>query len=277
MRLIADRVLKPIAQADFPNAWYKGLRLMSFDGTCFDTPDESENASFFGYPSASRGQTAFPQVRVLALVETGTRTVTAAEMGPYRTSEHALTTTLLEKGKLTPKMLLLADRNFFCYRLWSKATATGAKLVWRAKVKLNLSVLEVLSDGSFISEINDSQDKKAKPIKVRVIEYKLKDTKISPENDQPGEDKYRLITNIFDHKLAPSDELAALYHERWEIETLYGEFKTVLQGASTVLRSKTPELVLQELWGLILVHFALRRLMAESAWHARLDPDKLKF
>lgn len=277
MRLIADKVLKPIAPPDYPGAWYKGMRLMSIDGSCFDTPDETENASYFGYPSASRGESAFPQVRVVSLVETGTRAVTAAEMGPYNTSELSLTHTLLENDKLTSEMLLLADRHFFGYRLWAKAISTGAKLVWRTKVNLKHPVLKNLPDGSFISIIHDSRDKTADPIEVRVIEYKLNSGDNSDETIRPAGEKYRLLTNIFDHELAPAKELAALYHERWEIETLFREFKNVLHSANTVLRSKTPDLIKQELWGLILVHFCLKDLMAESAWHVNLDSDELSF
>ncbi|MDR1487365.1 MAG: IS4 family transposase, partial [Deltaproteobacteria bacterium] len=149
MRLIADKVLKPIATANFQGAWYKGMRLMSVDVTCFDMPDEAENASYFGCPSCSRGQKAFPQARVLALVETGTHVITAAEIAPYGISEQAMTKKLIERGKLTQDMLLLADRNFVGYRLWSAADDTGAKLVWRAEISDNLPMIDVLPDGSF--------------------------------------------------------------------------------------------------------------------------------
>jgi hypothetical protein len=277
MRLIADDVLKPIAPPDFSGAWYRGMRIMAIDGTCFDVPDESENVAFFGYPSFSRGETAFPQVRVVALVETGTKKVTAAEFGPYKTSEQVLTTALINRAKLTPEMLLLADRNFVGYPLWSRIMSSEAKVLWRAKVGLNLPILESFPDGSNLSRLRDSKNAKLPDYPIRVIEYNLKDEKLPPGSENPGQEKYRLVTNIFDHKLAPALELAALYHERWEIETLYREFKTSLQGASTTLRSKTPELVLQELWGLLLVHFTLRVLMAESAWQVGIDPDKLSF
>jgi hypothetical protein len=138
-------------------------------------------------------------------------------------------------------------------------------------------MIDVLPDGSFTSLIRDSQDKNAELRKVRVIEYKLIDKNFDPGTEQTVEEKYRIITNIFDHELAPAEELATLYHERWEIETLYGEFKKGLHAVSTILRSKTPDLVIQELWGLMLVHFALRELMAESAWQVKLDPDRLSF
>ena len=277
MRLIADEALKPIAPPDLAVAWYRGMRLMSIDGSSFDTPDEAPNAAFFGYQSVSRGEPAYPQARVVAFIETGTRVITAAEIGPYRTSEQALSTSLIERGKLSADMLLLADRNFVGYPLWSKAVATGAKLLWRAKVGLRYPVLENLPDGSYYSEMRNSQDKNAPRHKVRIIEYALRDEASAPGGEPPGKELYRLVTNLLDYELAPAQELAALYHERWEIETVFGEFKTSLHGGFPVLRSKTPELVLQELWGLFLVHYCLRVIMHESAWEVGLDPDKLSF
>ena len=278
MRLIADEVLCPIAGPNSPEAWYKGLRLIAVDGSCFDVPDEVENATYFGYPSSSRGEVAFPQARVLSLVETGSLAVIAAEIGGSRISEEAMAASLFERGKLLPGMLLLADRCFFGYPLWSKAVATGANLLWRAKVGLKLPIVECLPDGSYISLLRNSRDKSAKLIRIRVIEYILKDLNLSIKNNQIGEKKYRIVTNIFDHEMAPAKELANLYHERWEIENMYGEFQKILKGGySTVIRSKTPDLVLQELWGILLVHFAIRSLMAEAAWRVEIDPDKLSF
>jgi hypothetical protein len=278
MRLIADEVLRPIAGPDAPEAWYKGFKLIAVDGSCFDVPDEAKNATFFGYPSGSRGEIAFPQARVLSLVETGSLAVIAAEIGGSKVSEIAMATSLFEKGKLLPGMLLLADRGFFGYPLWSKAVATGANLLWRAKVGLKLPKVEYLPDGSYISLLKNSRDKEAAPIRIRVIEYILHDLNRPDKSNKIGEKQYRIATNIFDHELAPAKELANLYHERWEIENMYGEFQKILKGGySTVIRSKTPDLVLQELWGILLVHFAIRSLMAEAAWRVEIDPDKLSF
>jgi hypothetical protein len=278
MKMIAEEVLGPIAQPDAPGAWHQGLRLVSIDGSCFDIPDEKDNADYFGYPSSSRGEVAFPQARVLSLVETGSRTILAAEIGPSKISEQAMASSLLTKGKLLPGMLLLADRNFFGYPLWKKAQATGANLLWRARVGIKLPAEEFLPDGSYISWLRDSMNRKAEPLRVRVIEYKLNNLNLPCGENQAGEDLYRVVTNLFDHEMSPAGDLARLYHERWEIESLYGEFERILKGGySTVLRSKTPELVLQELWGILLVHHAIRSLMAEAAWNVELDPDKLSF
>jgi hypothetical protein len=271
MRQLAQRVLRPLATPQAPGAWYRGLRVMALDGSCMDVADESANAEYFGYPSAPRGQSAFPQARLLGLVECGTHVVTAAEVAPYLHSEQAMATQLLP-AKLEPNMLVLADRNFFGFKLWRVACATGAKLVWRAKAGRKLTRDQVLPDGSYLSTVFGSEDKRRVSGQVvRVIEYELLDSATPPE------DGYRLVTNILDPIQAPALELAALYHERWEIEGVFDEFKTHLRANSTVLRSKTPDLVLQELWGLLLAHFAIRQLMTQAAWPRGLDPDALSF
>lgn len=271
MRQLADRVLKPVAPVGAPGAWYRGLRVMALDGSSMDVADEKANAEHFGYPSASRGQSAFPQARVLGLVECGTHVVAAAEVAPYGHSEQALAAKMLP-GKLAPDMLVLADRNFYGFKLWQLACASGAKLAWRVKASLKLEVQHMLPDGSYLSAIYDSQDRHRKaPEVVRVVEYTLQGSASATQ------DSYRLVTNLLAPDQAPALELAALYHERWEIEGVFDEFKTHLRANSTVLRSKTPELVKQELWGLLLAHFAVRQLMAQAAWPRGLDPDRLSF
>jgi len=271
MRRLAQRVLRPLAAPGAPGAWYRGLRVMALDGSCMDVADEAANAAFFGYPGASRGETAFPQARLLGLVECGTHAVVAAGIAPYSHSEQAMAAELLPV-KLTSDMLVLADRNFYGFKLWRIACASGAKLAWRVKSNLGLPVQQLLPDGSYLSTVFDSADRaRLSGQVVRVIDYTLHDSAT------PVQDSYRLVTNILDPQAAPALELAALYHERWEIEGVFDEFKTHLRANSTVLRSKTPELVEQELWGLLLAHFAIRQLMAQAAWPRGLDPDRLSF
>lgn len=271
MRKLADRVLRPIAPDAMPGSWYRGWRLMALDGSCLDVPDERANAQFFGYPGAGRGSSAFPQVRTLSLVECGTHVVTGAELAPYNHSEQAMAARLLP-AKLQPDMLLLADRNFYGFQLWRTACATGAKLVWRVTATLKLPVEKMLPDGSYLTTVFDSADRRHRNGQtVRVIPYTLR------ESATPTENCYRLVTNIVEPDAAPALELAALYHERWEVESVFDEIKTHLRGASTVLRSKRPDLVLQELWGLLLTHFAVRQLMATAACRSNLDPDRLSF
>lgn len=272
MRRLAERVLRPLAAPGAPGAWYRGLRVMAVDGSCLDVADEADNAEFFGYPAASRGQSAFPQARVLGLVECGTHAVVAAAMGPYRHSERAMAAQLLQPPQLTPDMLVLADRNFYSFKLWQSTCATGAKLAWRVTSTLKLPVQHLLSDGSYLSTVFDNRDRARRSGQtVRVIDYTLQGSAT------PVQDSYRLVTNLLDPLEAPALELAALYHERWEIESVFDEFKTHLRANSTVLRSKTPDLVQQELWGLLLTHFAIRQLMVQAAWPRGLDPDRLSF
>jgi hypothetical protein len=170
-------------------------------------------------------------------------------------------------------MLCLADRYFPGFDLWTQAVATGAELVWRVRSRIRLEEEERLPDGSFFSRFSGKRGKKGSHeagVRVRVIEYKVK--------NQKGEDQgVRIITSILDWRLAPAAELAQLYAERWEFETALDEFKTHLRGARTVLRSQTPDLVRQEVYGLLLAHFALRGLMHEAAVHAGKDPDRISF
>lgn len=271
MEKLADRILKPLAEPKTLGAWYRSWRIMAIDGSCMDVADEKANAQFFGYPSTSLGSTAFPQARLLGLVECGTHAVVAAQIGTYKCSEQAMAAKLLP-AKLTEEMLLLADRNFYGFKLWKIACAKGAKLLWRVKSNLKLPVEKELADGSYLSTVYDSADTKRQVGQVvRVIDYALEN------GATPVQERYRLVTNILDPEQAPGLELAAIYSERWEIESSFDEFKTHLRASSTVLRSKTPELVKQELWGLLLTHFAIRGLMVKAAGTRELDPDRLSF
>jgi Insertion element 4 transposase N-terminal/Transposase DDE domain len=264
-------VVAPIAEKRTKGAWYRQWRLVSLDGSTLDVADTSENDKAFGRPGASRGSSAFPKIRFVGLLENGTHVLWGAHMDRYATDE----LTLAEKviPWLRPGMLCMADRFFPGYKLWRAAAKTGADLLWRMRQNARLDVEKRLPDGSYLSRLYAStadRRKKRNGIVVRVIDYRLKDV--------PGaEAVYRLITTILDHQQAPAQELATLYHERWEIETTLDELKTHLRGAQIVLRSKTPELVQQEFFGLLMAHFAIRGLMHEAALKADEDPDRLSF
>jgi hypothetical protein len=246
---------------------------MAIDGTCFDVPDSKVNADYSGYPSSSRGDTAFPQLRVVGLVETGTHIIVAAQVRPYKCSAQEMTAALKSSGKFTPEILIMADRNFYGYKLWKQAVSTGANLLWRIKSNPMLPAERRLSDNSCISTVYDSRDRTdCTPIKVRIIEYKLKG-KNNPDKDQI----YRLITNIFNHIVNPAKKLAALSHERREMESIYDEVKISLSANTTIIRSKIPELVIRDVWGLMLIHFAIRQLMSETTWDHKRDPGELSF
>jgi hypothetical protein len=264
-------IVAPIAEKRTKGAWYRQWRLMSLDGSTLDVADTAENEQAFGRPGASRGSSAFPKIRFVALLESGTHVLWAAQMDKYATAELTLAESVIPA--LGKGMLCLADRFFPSYKLWRMAAKTGADLLWRTRQNARLDVEKRLADGSYLSRIYSSTSDRRNErngIVVRVVDYQLKDV--------PGsEELYRLITTILDPQQAPAQELAALYHERWEIETALDELKTHLRGAQIVLRSKTPELVEQEFFGLLMAHFAIRGLMHEAALKADEDPDRLSF
>lgn len=271
VKRLHDTVVVPIAERHTKGAWYRKWRVVSLDGSTLDVADTRENVEAFGRPGASRGQSAYPQIRFVSLVENGTHILFGSQMGGY----HAGEATLGDEActHLRADMLVLADRNFFSYEGWKKASATGAALLWRVKKNLVLPCLKRFNDGSYLSKVYPSTKARRHDtdgILVRVIEYTLEDV---PD----AEPLYRLITTILDPTEAPAQELAALYHDRWEIENALDELKTHLRGAHIVLRSKQPDLVRQEFYGLMMAHFAIRGLMHEAALKADKDPDRLSY
>jgi hypothetical protein len=271
LKKLYEAVVLPIAGKRTKGAWYRQWRLVSLDGSTLDVADTAENDKAFGRPGSSRGSSAFPKLRFVALLENGAHVLWAAHMDRYAIDELTLAEQVIPS--LCKGMLCMADRFFPSYKLWQAAAKTGADLLWRTRQNARLDVEKRLPDGAYLSRIYAStadRRKKRNGIVVRVIDYRLKDV--------PGaESLYRLITTILDPELAPAKELAALYHERWEIETALDELKTHLRGAQIVLRSKTPELVKQEFYGLLMAHFAIRGLMHEAALKADEDPDRLSF
>jgi Insertion element 4 transposase N-terminal/Transposase DDE domain len=271
LRRLHERLVRPVATPATRGAWYRAWRLVSLDGSCLDVADTAENEAAFGRPSASRGESAFPQLRFVALVENGTHVLFGARLGGFAEGETTLAHDALPA--LRPGMLCLADRQFFGHALWQGAAATGADLLWRVKRNLRLPREAVLADGSYLTTVYPSEkDRRHRTggVRVRAVEYRL-------EGVPGAEPLYRLVTTVLDPTAAPAADLAALYHERWEIEGALAELKTRLRGARVVLRSKTPELVRQEFWGLLLAHFAIRGLMHEAALRAGEDPDRLSF
>jgi Insertion element 4 transposase N-terminal/Transposase DDE domain len=271
LRQLHDELVKPIALPATQGAWYRSWRLVSLDGSSLDVADEKANEQAFGRPGASRGSSAYPQMRFVSMVENGTHVLFGTKMAPYASGEISLAKAVL--GVLDKTMLCLADRQFFGFELWQQALATGAALLWRIKKNARLPCEKRLADGSYLSRIYPSEKDRrhqTKGLVVRVIEYRL-------EGVEGAEPIYRLVTNLLDAQQAPATELAALYHERWEIETALDELKIHLRGANIVLRSKTPDLVRQEFYGLLMAHFAVRALMHEAALKAGEDPDRLSF
>jgi hypothetical protein len=271
LRLLYGRIARPLAPATVPGAWYRGRRLVSLDGTTLEVPDTPDLEARFGRPKASRGTSSFPQLRLLGLMEIGTRALFRVVFDRYDVGEVTLAGRILDQ--LQAGMLCLADRGFVGFALWQAASATGADLLWRVRRNQRLPCWQRLPDGSYLSRLHASakdrrQDRNG--LVVRVIEYRLTGL-------PKAEPLYRLITTLLDPLAAPAAELAALYHERWEAETAFAELKVTLPGDRLMLRSRRVDLVEQELYGLLLVHFALRRLMVEASQQTGGDPDTLSF
>jgi hypothetical protein len=269
LKRLYEQVVQPIATGETQGAFYRQWRMAALDGFTLEVPDTAANRQAFARPeSPSGGESAYPRIRGVALAEVGTHVLYGAALGSYSTGEITLAKQVVPH--LRPGMLCLADRYFPGYALWKRTTDTGAELVWRVREKVRFPVEKELPDGSYLSRFYERWSH-GKPrgvgIPVRVIEYRV----------DGKEERIRLLTSILDHEAAPATELAVLYRERWEFETALDEFKTHLRGARTVLRSHTPELVKQEVYGILLTHFALRSLMHQAALRGGRDPDRISF
>jgi hypothetical protein len=273
------RVATPLATAGTRGAWYRGYRVMAIDGVILDAQDTDENVERFTKKEHKEGESVFPQVRVVGLTECGTHAMIAAAVDSWRVYERELATQLLDH--VEPNMLVMTDRGFYSYDLWRQFADTGAALVWRIKRSISLPILAQLPDGSYVSELLPRQVKTdlkrgkqqtvadGARIPVRVIEYRV--------GNRPSPDIIRLVTNLTNHADAPADELAKLYAERWEFEIGLDEIETHQIGNTRVLRSKKPDLVEQEIWGLLITHYTIRHLMHEAADDIDIDEDRLSF
>lgn len=277
-----------------------GLLAVAWDGTGITVADTPQNAAAFGRPPAGgkkKGPPPAPSARVVMLVACGTRAVLGAAAGPFRgkgTGERALASQLLDR--LHGGMLLLADRGFYSYELWT-AAAAGAQLLWRAADSMHLPVVRELPDGSFLTRLSDPREvsrrlhKNGKRrrrgsrlgpddsplpggVTARVIGFTLT---VEEDDGTVRRERYRLLTTLLDHRACPAAALAAAYARRWAIETGWREVKTYLRGSGRALRGKTPDLARQEIWALLTVYQALRTLIARAAADAGLDPARVSF
>jgi hypothetical protein len=272
-KLLFARSAGPVGTVDTPGVFFAGLRVATVDGFTLDVPDTAENAAFFGRGgNGSDSANPYPQLRALALAEAGTRVLLGAAYGPSGTGEQTLAGDLLPA--MGPGMLVLADRNFASWTLWRAATATGADLCWRMSASFTLPVLEVLPDGTYLSELRPPRKKDGPPIRVRVIEYSVLTT---DENGQQTSELFALATTLLDPHRFPAIELAVLYHDRWQAETGIADLKTAIRGGpEVVLRSKTPAMVEQEFWAMLCVYQAIRDLISYAA-PTGLDPGRVSF
>jgi hypothetical protein len=279
-------------------SFLRGWRLLAIDGFDVDVPDTPANAAEFGYAGSGDNRSAFPKARVVALAECGTHAFVAAEVEAYQVGEKTLAQRLYPR--LRGDELLTADRGFYSWAAWDAAAATGAALLWRAPTQLSLPVVQVLADGTYLSvvmdatvrgkrrdeivqaaragrdlaEVDAALDAAGRPRArlVRVVEYDI------PDRSGAGTGELIvLLSTVVDPADAAADELAAAYHQRWEEETGNDQLKTHLRGPGTVLRSRLPDLVYQEICAYLIVHHAISALIAKASAAADLDPDRISF
>ena len=273
LRWLYDSVVRLLGTvAASPGAFYRGMRLMGVDGFVTDLPDTPDNARIFGRPSSGRAPGGFPQARVLALCELGTHVIWRFLVKPICRGENTMARYLL--GFLERGMLLLWDRGFLSYDLVAQVSRQGAHLLARVKTNLIFKDMRRLPDGSYLSKLYPSPWHRSRDqdgILVRIIEYTFTD----PGWPGAGE-KHRLLTTLLDWRLDPAKTLIVLYHERWEEELTFDELKTHQRGRP-VLKSETPAGVVQEIYGLLLGHYVVRKLMFEAATQQGIEPRRLSF
>lgn len=268
LRKLFDQHAQPFGNPTLKGCYWRKHHLVVLDGSTVALQDTTANDGHFGRASNQHGKAAWPLARFVVLAEAGTHLIFRAELGRYNDSEVVLAEKVLVG--LRKGMVCLADRLFPGLPLWKKAIATGAHMVWRAKIGLKLERIKTLPDGSWLarwkSETRGQADRVG--VSVRVIEYRLK--------GGDGE-IFRLITSLLDPEQAPANELATLYPQRWEVELALKESKQVLRTGQITLRSKMPELVKQEFWGLLMAHYIVRKMMAQAALEEDVDPDNLSY
>jgi transposase IS4-like protein/DDE family transposase len=284
MRELYERLSAPCAMRSTAGAWLAGRRLMALDGFGMEAPDSEENAAYFGY-AGKKGRCAFPFVRMAALAECGTHAIVAAAIGRDGEGEETLAGRILSGGAVEAGMIVMADAGLYSYKHFRMVIDAGADALFRVGANVGLPVLEWFPDGSYLSFIADPDEKRKNSYRltrglskvtdlpgtyVRAVDYEITDR-------GDGEELITLVTNITDPGDVPAVELAAAYHERWEAELVFDELKTHQRGSGVILRSRKPELVEQEIWGLLLAHYGIRHLMREAADQADLDPDRISF
>ena len=274
MRQLFHQLVRPMAQRETIGAFLNGLRIVVIDGTCLDIPDSDENARVFGRPGSRTGtRSAFPKVRLVILVEAGTHLIFDALMCPYRMGERVRALKLLRS--VTSGMLLMWDRGIHSYAMVQATVSKGCDYLGRIPTNVKFLNEKPLDDSSYLSWIYPSgkfRKKGFEPILVRVIEYTIENPELPEEQT-----RYRLITSLLDIEKFPAQFLAYEYHQRWEVENTIDELKVHLLGRKTPIRSQKPREVVQEVYGLLLGHWAVRSLIFQAATSAGVAPLRLSF
>ncbi|MFB4308947.1 IS4 family transposase [Actinomadura sp. GTD37] len=286
MRDLFERVAVPCALRSTKGAWLGRWRLMALDGFDVEVFDSPANGDRFGFSGKKKNEKGvFPKALIVGLAECGTHAIVGAEIGAQRETEVALATRLLTSGAVGDDMLIIADKGMYSHENLKRIKDGGADALFRAKANNDLPILEWLPDGSYLSFSADPRRKMAAYARLRKGTIKISDLpgfyvrvfdyQVLGQGDE--DELFTLVTTILDPEQAPAAELAAAYHERWEIELVIDEVKTHQKGPGVLLRSKAPELAEQEIWGFLLSHYAVRKLMVEAADQVDIDPDRLSF
>jgi len=274
MTQLFHQLVRPMANNETIGGFLNGLRIVAIDGTCLDIPDSDENARVFGRPGSRSGtQAAFPKVRLVILIESGTHLIFDALMCPYKIGERVRALKLLRS--VTHGMLLMWDRGLHSYAMVQATVSKSCDYLGRIPANVKFLNEVALDDGSYLSYIYPSgklRKKGFQPIQVRVIEYTIENS-----NNPEEQIKYRLITSLLDIIEFPAQLLACEYHQRWEVENTIDELKVHLLGRKTHIRSQKPPEVVQEIYGLLLGHWAIRLLIFQAASSAKVAPLRLSF
>lgn len=266
-------VCQPLATSETQDAFLFGLRLMAIDGTLEDVADTPDNASYFGRQHGSRGNSAFPQMRCVYLCECGTHAICDAGAWPLRIGERQGGLRMLRS--VGPGMLVMWDRGFHSFDMCRRCREQKADFLGRVPAHVRLTPVRRLPDGSYLTYLQPAEygrRKRGERLLVRVIEYTIDD----PHRTGHGQ-RHRLVTSLLDAKQYPAHTLAVAYHERWEVEITIDETDTHQRRPLRPFRSRTPLGVLQEFYGLLLAHYAVRAVMHEAALRSQVAPTRLSF
>jgi hypothetical protein len=267
------RICRPLATPDTPGAYLFGRRLMAIDGTTEDVPDTPENVAAFGRHHNHRGPAAFPQIRAVYLAECGTHAIVDAGFWPVHTSERKGAFRMLRS--VEAGMLVMVDAGLYEYELVRAIVQRESDVLARLPGHVRAKPVQPLADGSYLARIHPFEYRRRKHgehLMVRVIEYTFDD----PGRPGYGE-RHRLVTTLVDPEACPALDLICAYHERWEIEVAIDEIDTHQRLLDRPLRSQKPVGVIQELYGLLIAHYAVRYLMHEAATQVGEDPDRISF
>jgi len=253
------------------NQW-QGLSLLAIDGSTLRVADSQANEETFGRPGSSRSKCAYPQMRLVALLAVGSRVLVDFRAGSYREGEQSLARPMVES--LPDRSLLILDRGFVNYPMFAQIAHHGSErhFLCRAKKNLGGKTLRTLGENDWLIEIAmpaarlREDPTLPETIVVRMIEYCVAGFRPS-----------RLMTSLVDAENIPASEIVDLYHKRWEIEIAYDEIKTHTLERRETLRSRSPKLVWQEVYGLAIAYNLLRVMMARAAVQAGVEPARISY